>query len=297
MDIKWLEDLIALVDAGSFSKAASIRHVTHPAFGRRISSLESWAGAALVDRSSKPLKLTPAGQRFITQGREALNALNDAKLEVQSLVGEDNQRITVATGRTLARTMVADWMAAFPAKLQPPMFRIKTSGVADSLAWLEKGEADLLIAYHHPSISARPQGRNFLQKTLVHDRLVPVALRDITTPTQHSNLATLSYPYLAYAPSLALAGLVTDHLNRKPDAPLLRQVVECDSADALFEYALKGLGVCWLPWSLVNQACAKGQLVQLWDKPMEIPFEVRLIRLRRRMRPLAESLWAATPEM
>lgn len=297
MDLKWLEDLIALSDAGSFSKAAAIRNVTHPAFGRRIRSLESWAGAKLVDRASKPVQLTPAGQRFITQGREALNALIDARHEVQSIESGDKQRITVAAGRTLARTLVADWMMALPEDIRPSMFRVRTAGIAETLVWLEKGEADLLFAYHHPSITLRPQGRNFLQKTMAHDRLVPVTQRQVHLTATFDLRELEPLPYLSYSPSLALAGLVSDHLNRKPDAPALRRVVECDSADALMEYALKGMGICWLPWSLVSQACANGQLTQLWGKSMEIPFEIRLVRLRRRLSPLAESLWAATPEI
>jgi LysR family transcriptional regulator, hypochlorite-specific transcription factor HypT len=297
MDMKWLEDLIVLADVGSFTKAAAIRNVTHPAFGRRIRSLESWAGAKLVDRVSKPVQLTPAGKRFITKGREALNSLIDAKHEVQSAENGDNQRVTLATGRTLARTLVADWMLAFPEAIRPPMFRVRTAGIAETLVWLEKGEVDLLFAYHHPSITLRPQGRNFLQKTMAYDRLVPVTKRRINPNSKLDQTQLEPLPYLAYSPSLALAGLVSDHLNRRPDAPLLSRVVECDSADALLEYALKGMGICWLPWSLVSQACANGQLTQLWGKPMEIPFEVRLVRLRRQMSPLAESLWASTPEI
>ena len=44
MDIKWLEDLIALGQTGSLSRAAALRHVTQPAFGRRIRAFEDWAG-------------------------------------------------------------------------------------------------------------------------------------------------------------------------------------------------------------------------------------------------------------
>ena len=47
MQLKWLEDLVALAQTRSFSRAAELRHVTHPAFGRRIKALEDWAGAAL----------------------------------------------------------------------------------------------------------------------------------------------------------------------------------------------------------------------------------------------------------
>jgi LysR family transcriptional regulator, hypochlorite-specific transcription factor HypT len=297
MDLKWLEDLIALADTGSFSKAAAVRNVTHPAFGRRIQSLEAWAGAALVNRGTKPIQLTTAGQRFVMQARQTLNSLTDARHDMQSMGGQDNHRVTIATGRTLARTLVADWMVSFKTTHESTVFRVKTAGIAETLVWLEKGEADLLFAYHHPSIAMRPQGRNFLQKIVALDRLVPVTLRQVHQTAKSSVAQFEPLPYLAYAPSLALAGLVSDHLNRSTDAPALRLVVECDSADALLEYALKGMGVCWLPWSLVSQACAKGQLTQLWGKTMEIPFEVRLVRLRRALNATAELMWSQTLEV
>ena len=162
--------------------------------------------------------------------------------------------------------------------------------------WLERGEADLLVVYHHPSITDRPQGRGFLQKTLTHDRLVPVARRQLHPP-RAARGAEAAMPYLAYAPSLALSGLVRDHLQQHLPPVRLHKVLECDSADALLEYALKGLGVCWLPGSLVAHACRQGALAPCWDVRMEIPFEVRLVRLRRRLSETAEAVWRGTPSV
>ena len=47
METKWLEDFISLSETRSFSRSAQLRHVTQPAFSRRIQSLESWAGTDL----------------------------------------------------------------------------------------------------------------------------------------------------------------------------------------------------------------------------------------------------------
>ena len=143
---------------------------------------------------------------------------------------------------------------------QPAFVRVKTGALADTLNWLEHGEADLLVVYHHLSISDRPQGRGFLQKTLQQDRLLPVARRQIHPGRAGPRQVDKPMPYLAYAPSLALSGLVRDHLQHNPPPMRLQKVLECDSADALLEYALKGMGVCWLPGSLVGNACRQGAL-------------------------------------
>ena len=75
METKWLEDFVSLAETRSFSRSAQLRHVTQPAFSRRIQALEAWAGLDLVDRSSYPTRLTPAGETFYAQALEVLGSL------------------------------------------------------------------------------------------------------------------------------------------------------------------------------------------------------------------------------
>ena len=79
METKWLEDFVSLAETRSFSRSAQLRHVTQPAFSRRIQSLEAWAGTDLVDRSSYPTRLTPAGETLYDQSLEMLQSLQSAR--------------------------------------------------------------------------------------------------------------------------------------------------------------------------------------------------------------------------
>jgi LysR family transcriptional regulator, hypochlorite-specific transcription factor HypT len=79
METKWLEDFISLAETRSFSRSARLRHVTQPAFSRRIQSLEAWAGTDLIDRSAYPTRLTPAGELLYGQALELLQALHAAR--------------------------------------------------------------------------------------------------------------------------------------------------------------------------------------------------------------------------
>jgi len=79
MQLKWLEDFIALAETQSFSKSAVFRHVTHPAFGRRIRSLELWCGVDLIDRTGYPVKLTEQGVAFFELARDTLRNLQEFK--------------------------------------------------------------------------------------------------------------------------------------------------------------------------------------------------------------------------
>ena len=53
MELKWLEDFVALAENGSFSKAAKARYVTQPAFSRRIRALET--GSASISSIEAPI--------------------------------------------------------------------------------------------------------------------------------------------------------------------------------------------------------------------------------------------------
>jgi DNA-binding transcriptional LysR family regulator len=110
MQFKWMEDLVALAKICRFSRAAELRNVTHPAFGRRIKALEDWSGAALVERGNSPITLTPAGARLLQDARDLLQGIEQARDALQSAAGRRERTVTLATGRTLARTWVADWL-------------------------------------------------------------------------------------------------------------------------------------------------------------------------------------------
>jgi len=85
VELDWLEDFLALSASGSFSRTAEQRHVTQPAFSRRIRALEDWMGAPPVDRSAQPASLTEAGRRFRPAAEEILRRLAAAREEARTV--------------------------------------------------------------------------------------------------------------------------------------------------------------------------------------------------------------------
>lgn len=294
MQLKWLEDFIALAQEGSFTRAAELRHVTHPAFGRRIRSLETWAGTPLVERGGGPVRLTPAGQVLLDTAEQMASNLAQSHEEMQTIAGRQARTVTLATGRTLARTVVADLLVRLRPLLADGELRILTRTLAEAVGEMQRGEADFSLIYHHPTLVVPLDARQFSHLTLASDRLVPMARADATGAPVFRFAYTpqgTAVPYIAYARTLALGRLVEDHLANHRTAPRLQRLVECDSPDAHYEYALKGLGVSWLPWSLVHADVKAGRLAAAGDKRMEIRFDVRLYRPKRRLGALAEALW------
>lgn len=152
MQLKWLEDFVALAQERSFTRAAELRHVTHPAFGRRIRALESWAGTPLIEREAGPVKLTAAGQAFLDTALQMTRHLAQSHDELMAIAGRQGRTVTLCTGRTLARTIVADWLVRLQPYLADGELRISTRSLADAVHDLQHGLADFSILYHHPSL-------------------------------------------------------------------------------------------------------------------------------------------------
>ncbi len=291
MDIKLIEDLLALRQHGSFVRAAEARHVTHPAFGRRIRALEQWAGVPLVATGRAPVRLTPAGESLLGEAEPLLAGLARVRSQWRSLPETEASGavVRVGTGRTLAHSLVADWLARLRPVWKAHRVEMRTAAMAEVAASFERGETDLLVCYEHPVLSIGLSGQRFRHATLASDRLLPVSRVDASGRVRHE---LGSSHWIGYAQSLSLGRLLGDRLAAGHGLPP-PQVV-CDSADAMLELTLKGVGMAWLPHSLVAQPIRQGLLKPLGGKAQQVHFEVRIYRHRGRQSPLVEAIWEAT---
>jgi len=111
MELKWLEDFLSLAATGNFSRSAALRHVTQPAFSRRIKALEQWVGADLIDRSSYPTTLTQEGVAFREIAEESLRLLMGARDEFRGAQYRNQLSISFTALHTLATQFYPNWLA------------------------------------------------------------------------------------------------------------------------------------------------------------------------------------------
>jgi len=72
-----LQAFVAVIESGSMVRAAERLHLTQPGLTRRVQSLETTLGVALLDRQSKPLKPTATGHEVYALARNVLGAVDD----------------------------------------------------------------------------------------------------------------------------------------------------------------------------------------------------------------------------
>ncbi|GAB2526806.1 MULTISPECIES: LysR family transcriptional regulator [unclassified Simplicispira] len=301
METKWLEDFVSLAETRSFSRSAQLRHVTQPAFSRRIQALEAWAGADLVDRSSYPTRLTAAGKTLYDQSLEVLQALQNTRAMLRAHSTSSQDMIEFAVPHTLAFTFFPAWVASLHNQFGPFKSRLIALNVHDAVMRLVEGSCDVLVTYHHESQPFQLDANHYEMVSLGKEVLSPYSKPD----SEGRPLYCLPgkpgqpLPYLGYAPGAYLGRVTELILKQSGTAIHLDRVYETDMAEGLKAMALEGQGVAFLPHSAVKKELRARRLVSAVPPGMEnlqMVMDVRAYRERptgkEEPKGTAQALWA-----
>jgi DNA-binding transcriptional LysR family regulator len=287
VETKWLEDFVSLAETRSFSRSAQLRHVTQPAFSRRIQALEAWTGIDLVDRSSYPTRLTAAGETFLAQALEILDALQATRNMMRSHQVAGQDMIEFAVPHTLAFTFFPHWLMDVKRDLRQRFGDVKTRltalNVHDAVLRLTEGGCDLLIAYHHPSQPLQLAPERYEMLSLGSETLAPYAKSDADGRPMFSlpGSPNAKVPFLSFASGAYMARLV-EVIVKHAEAPLfLDAIYETDMAEGLKAMALEGHGLAFLPHSSVRKELKSRRLVAAAPPgQFTLTMEVRIYRER-----------------
>ena len=281
METKWLEDFVSLAETRSFSRSAQLRHVTQPAFSRRIQALEAWAGTDLVDRSSYPTRLTLAGETLYAQSLDMLQGLQSTRAMLRGHTAAGQDVVEFAVPHTLAFTFFPAWVSSLSDKFGPLKSRLIALNVHDAVMRLVEGSCDLLIAYHHDSQPFQLDPGRYEMLTLGQELLAPYVKPAADGKPLYSlpGQAAQPLPYLGYAPGAYLGRVVDMLLKQSSTAIHLDRVYETDMAEGLKAMALEGHGIAFLPLSAVKKEVRAKKLVSA-GTGLDMLMEVRIYRER-----------------
>jgi DNA-binding transcriptional LysR family regulator len=292
MDLAWLEDFLALVDQGNFSRAAEARHMTQPAFSRRIRALEDWVGTALFDRVGQPVGLTEAGRRFRPVADELVRRLLQARTEARDAAGREAATMRFAATHALSTTFFPAWLRRFEAAAITGAIQLMSDSLTRCEQLMLAGEAQFLLCHHHAAVPGGLDERSFRSVAVGADVLVPVSAPDGQGRPRHAmDQGTPPRSYLAYSADSGLGRIVraVGSVGRlSPQDP----AVTSHLAGVLLAMARDGRGVAWLPRSLVEDDLALSRLVPAGGADWSIPVEIRLFRPKARLSAAAERFWS-----
>lgn len=296
MDLKWLEDLLVLLESGSFSKAAERRNVTQPAFSRRIRALEAWLDVTLIDRTRKPLQFTDAARENEAEIRRLVNQIHELRNRVQSDI-KSSPRILLTTQHSLTITYLPHLIQFLSDRKLHFPYRLRSANKDECVDALARGEVDLLLCYEtrrHPTGLPEAAVHRIL---LDRDQFCPVA-----SPPVAASMGSFGHrqpiPLLAYTEQSFFGQIMRTEIF--PDLMQhysLETVCVSAFSVALRELVANGMGIAWLPKALVDTDLKSGRLVDLSPHLSACEMQISLYGPAAGMPSEVLELWTALDQL
>ncbi|AMF92488.1 LysR family transcriptional regulator [Vibrio fluvialis] len=243
---------VAVVECGSFSSAAEKLNITKSAVSKRVTQLEDDLGIRLLNRTTRKLSLTEAGERYYYHVSQALSYAQQGSDAVTELQGEPQGKLKITAPMSFGVLHIATIIAEFLDRY--PKVEIDLQ-LEDQMVDLVQGGFDLAIRIGHLPVS------NLVAKRLVRCRSVlccsPDYLTRYSAPQKPSDL--LQHNCLVY--SYFRGGSEWTFTQNGADFKVIPQGnLSVNNSEAIRRALLDGLGIGQLPTFLVSKDIQAGKL-------------------------------------
>lgn len=147
MNINQLRYFVTAAENRSFSKAASKHFISQTAVTQQIQALEDSLGVTLFDRSTRPIKVTPAGNLFLVDAKAILERVNHSINRVQEASVGFVGHLRIGYTKGYERSKLSNTLRAFHDKYPNVLiscYRCDTDTLATGL---KNGEFDIIFTW------------------------------------------------------------------------------------------------------------------------------------------------------
>ncbi len=278
----------AVVEAGSFSRAATTLFISQPAVSKAVAELESQIGAALLDRSRRRITLTEAGTTLYRYAQQIFVTERSAEVELARLRGVAEGRLAIGASTTLGVYLLPGLLASF--RRRYPGIRLFLDIGTTREITLRLLQTPLDIAFAEGPVS----DDRLLVTTWLTDRLRVIAssqhplAQRVTDEVPILPSRVLEFPFIAREPGSATRVFIDEELRKR--GIVLSVPIEAGNNEAIKQLVKSGLGLALVSESTTGAEISAGSLVVL-DVP-ELVIERRLTLLQVVGRPLSASAQA-----
>jgi LysR family transcriptional activator of glutamate synthase operon len=273
VELRQLVYFDAIVRLGGFTRAAEQLYVAQPAISAQIRRLEKELGTVLLQRNSRRVSLTHAGELFWDHTRQVLDQLAAARADLDELSSVTRGRVCIGATEALGSLDLPSALAAFRRRYPDVALKLTSGLIVDLLAGLEAGEIDVVLGPMHSD-----QPPRFAAQVLVEESLV------LVTPPGHP---------LAYEESGRLSAARDEHFICLPTGSGLNAIlVEAATAEgfvpqiefetyspaSIRELVSAGLGVALLAGSVARGLGPPINIYPLKPSPRHPPISIMVTR-------------------
>jgi DNA-binding transcriptional LysR family regulator len=242
LDVRRMRVLREVALKGSFSAAAESLSFTQSAVSQQIAALEREAGAVLVERSARGVRLTDAGEAVVRHAEGILAKLAEAEAELEAIAGLRGGRVRMAAFESAAGTIMPVAISRFAEQHPGVELSMSLMDQEDSIPAMRAGDIDLAITVGTGAPGDR-ESDGVMHYHLLEDPLY------LVLPEHHPlaykrgvRLADLAgEPWIGGAPNCECNKMITQACMRFGFDP--RIAFETDDYSAVQGFVAAGVGV------------------------------------------------------
>ena len=278
MNLESLRTFVLVVEHGGFSHAAEAMRVAKSTVSQRVRELEQSLGTPLLQRSTRKMSLTAAGEELFARGHEILGAALEAELAVSQLsaeaVGELRISAPVSFGQRYLGRVVSRLLLEHP--------RLQVA--------VDLNDRDVDLIEERYSFALRV-GR-VREPNLVAQRVGTTRHRVVASPSYLERAGRPRTPEDLRAHECLLYAHQRDPDTwsfEGPEGPTSVRVqgrFRANHGDLLADAAIAGAGLAWLPDFITAEARRRGELVGVLEERCVSLSPIQIVSTERRLRPL-----------
>ena len=246
--LKKYQYVIAVKDCGGISQAAEKLGISQPTFSKYVKKIESELGIELFDRSTLPIRLTEAGECFVSAGKKLLDVDRQLEKQLEEIKTREGSIIRVGISPSRSQYTMPSIIELYRKRNTSSKVIIEERTTAELCKRLSEGDLDLVISildestdcferielFDESLLLAVPAGKSYRSKDAIeilkNSTLISVGKGQVMWQTLNSILEGLNLP--------------------SPE-------IECQSIESGLSLVRRGLGVAIVPSYIARETDEK----------------------------------------
>jgi LysR family transcriptional regulator, transcription activator of glutamate synthase operon len=275
MELRQLAYFDAVARHGSFTRAAQRLHVAQPAVSAQIRRLEAELGMPLLERTTRRVALTHAGELFLARVRQVLAQVDGARADLAELRAVLRGQVRIGATQVAGSLDLPMALAQFRRRYPGVSLALHSGLIAKLLGMLNAGTVDLVVGPVHDDLPAAYHARPLVSESLV---LVTPAGHPLAACQGTTLAAARGEPFVCLAADSRLHAILTGAAAAEGFTPRIE--FETYSPASIRELVAAGLGVALLARSAAEGPGPAIGVCELARAPEHPP--IGLIRFRDR---------------
>ena len=251
MNITQLECFVNIASTMNFMKTAELMSLTQPAVSRQLQALEQELGARLLERTTRSVRLTSVGARFLPEAKDILKTYYHSRSWISSYSMQEQNYLRIGYSDPHGINLISQTLAALRSDHPDLSPRFTLDQTDANLTRLERAQLDLIVGMKDYTY----QNKDVVFMELLKETFICVVRYDHPLAEIGKEREIITDDFWSYSQILAIPPylLVNNHMNRHPILPVNDHVVNynCSNNTEAYGLILAGFGFCMVPSHLV----------------------------------------------